>query len=245
MGRVLPVPSIQWTSDTAFEVDGTPYLSDQYGMRRDTEPTRFCVAKVPRIIDRYAALLADLAPRTIVEVGILEGASTALFADLAQPRKLVAIEYREAPTEKLRAFIERKGLQDVVSVHGGVDQADVERVQAIVDHELGGDALDLLLDDASHLLDPTRATFNALFPRLREGGVYVLEDWGTGLKPNGPRPLQPGEQPLIELVFEIVMAKGRNPRLIRDITVRSGWVTVVRGDQPVTEPFDVRTIGAP
>jgi predicted methyltransferase len=35
--------------------------------------------------------------------------------------------------------------------------------------------LDLVVDDTSHL-GPTRASFNTLFPRLRPGGVYVIED---------------------------------------------------------------------
>ena len=38
-----------------------------------------------------------------------------------------------------------------------------------------------MLDDASHELDYTRASFNTLFPRLRSGGLYIIEDWSWGL----------------------------------------------------------------
>ena len=198
-------------------------------MRSIRHPTRsrsrLCIAKHPRIIDRYAELIADLDPRVIVEVGILDGASIALFADLAKPDRLVAIEYDKGPFDKLQAFIDHRGLQDVVEVHGGVDQADTDGLAAIV----GDGPLDLVVDDASHLYGPSRATFHCLFPRLRPGGVYVLEDWATSLRHGSPAQLEPGDRPLVDLVFEIITAKGREPGSIHDITVRSGVVTIVRG----------------
>ena len=43
--------------------------------------------------------------------------------------------------------------------------------------EFDDEQLDLVVDDASHYLDPTRASFDVLFPRLRPGGLYVIEDW--------------------------------------------------------------------
>jgi hypothetical protein len=46
----------------------------------------------------------------------------------------------------------------------------------IIATEFGAMPLDLVSDDASHLLRETRASFNALFPRLRSGGEYIIED---------------------------------------------------------------------
>jgi predicted O-methyltransferase YrrM len=215
-----------------------------YGVRRGSEPTRFCLAKPPVIVDRYAAYLAELAPRTIVEVGILEGASTALFADLARPQKLVAIDHDDAPTAKLRDFIARRGLGDTVAVYGGVDQADVAALQAIVDAELGGAELDLVVDDASHRLELTRPTFNFFFPRLRPGGAYLLEDWATGLRAGGPVQLDAAETPLVQLVYEVLATKGRHPRVIGDVTVKAGWTIIERGPAPIDGPFDVRSWGS-
>lgn len=37
-----------------------------------------------------------------------------------------------------------------------------------------------MIDDASHLLTPSTATFNPLFPRLRPG-LSVIEDWSGDL----------------------------------------------------------------
>jgi hypothetical protein len=234
----MSAPEIVWTADDAFELAGTQYVLDQFGIRIGSEPERFCLAKVRRLVDRYVEFFTAFAPQTIVEVGILEGASTALFADLARPRKLVAID-RGEPSAKLLAFIERRELGEVISVFGGVDQADTGRVRSIVAQELGDAPLDLVVDDASHLLEPTRRTFNCLFPRLRPGGVYLLEDWATALRDDSPAALGPGERPLLDLVFEIVRAKGLEPQLFGDITVKGGWVLVERGTAPLDESFDI------
>lgn len=216
--------SITWTGDNTFTLEDVEYLCDLYGVRRGDDP-RFCLAKHPRIVDRYAALIEALTPRNIVEVGILDGASTALFADLAKPDRLVAVELDPVPP-KLLAFMEGR---DDIAAYGGVDQADTGELQRIIAKEITG-PLDLVVDDASHLLGPSRATFGCLFPMLRPGGVYVLEDWATGLREGGPSSHGAGERPLVDLVHEIIVAKGSDPRRIGDITVQAGWVSIVRGD---------------
>ena len=34
-----------------------------------------------------------------------------------------------------------------------------------------------MIDDASHLYEPSLASFETLFPLLRPGGTYIIEDW--------------------------------------------------------------------
>ena len=43
--------------------------------------------------------------------------------------------------------------------------------------EMGG--VDVVLDDGSHRMDHVRSTFGFLFPRLSDGGVYLVEDLHT------------------------------------------------------------------
>lgn len=39
----------------------------------------------------------------------------------------------------------------------------------------------IIIDDASHIGELTKESFNYLFKNfLKNGGVYVIEDWGTG-----------------------------------------------------------------
>lgn len=54
--------------------------------------------------------------------------------------------------------------------HWGVEQSDARTLGEIGGREFGDEPLDPVVDDASHLLEPTRTTFNALFPRLQHEG---------------------------------------------------------------------------
>src|SRR5262249_44098081 len=115
--------------------------------------------------------------QNIVELGIAQGGSTALSALVGRPRCLVSIEYDPEPVGGLVEFIELRQLGDRVRPYFGVDQADHARVAGVVDDEFGDDPLDLVIDDASHLYAQTTSSFETLFPRLRRGGLYLIEDW--------------------------------------------------------------------
>src|SRR4051794_19842173 len=136
----------------------------------------FFVSKPRELVDQYAALVTELRPERIVELGLLAGGSTALLCELADPVALVAIDNQRVHP-RLREFVARKGLEDRVHVHDDVDQADRARLAGIVETAFGGQRVDLVIDDCSHLYEQTRASFNELFPRLRPGGQYVIEDW--------------------------------------------------------------------
>jgi hypothetical protein len=88
------------------------------------------------------------------------------------------------------------------------------------------------VDDCSHLYEPTRASFNELFPRLRPGGVYLMEDWrwaheAVDLEGDG---FWPDETPLTRLVFEIVLAVPSVPGLIADVSIDADLVQIRRGE---------------
>jgi predicted O-methyltransferase YrrM len=160
--------------DTPFEIDGVEYVST---MSPRTPSSPLCVKKPPALVEAVATLLAGFQQANIVELGISQGGSTALMAQLGRPRKLVALELSPEPVTELQDFIDASGMGDNVRPYYGVDQSDRERVTQILDHEFGDEPLDLVLDDASHLLELTRTSFEVLFPRLRPGGLFVLEDW--------------------------------------------------------------------
>jgi len=46
----------------------------------------------------------------------------------------------------------------------------------VLDGEFRGTEFDIIIDDASHVLRQQIASFNILYPRLKKGGVYVIED---------------------------------------------------------------------
>ena len=217
------------------------------------------LVKHPRMVTRYEELFSALHPRRIVELGICEGGSTAFFCLLARPDRLVAVDIKSSPTVGLEAFINEHGLQDRLHTHYGFDQADVSRLRQLVANEFAGEQIDLVVDDASHYLAPTRASFNVLFPLLRPGGVFVIEDWSAehrlevGLRAleqsdealratleEHVRSGRPAATPLSVLVFELVLASAYAPELFPEIVVADGWAHVVRGGDNVNpDTFDL------
>ncbi|HEX7304786.1 class I SAM-dependent methyltransferase [Lentzea sp.] len=67
----------------------------------------------------------------------------------------------------------------IMTVRG--DQSDAEFLDRL-GRELG--PFDVVIDDGSHLNDHVRTSFHALFPHVRSGGLYVVEDLQTAYWPS-------------------------------------------------------------
>jgi SAM-dependent methyltransferase len=211
--------------------------------RISMEGADFWLFKEQPLIDRYVTLVDELRPRRIFELGIFQGGSTAFLNELARPDLLVAIDLEPPRGTALRNYLAGGGAAEHVHVHEGVDQSDRRRLAEIVEDEFGNEPLDLVVDDCSHQYEPTRASFNELFPRVRAGGVYVIEDWPWAhgvLGSAGQDGLFPGAVPLTRLLFEILLAFPSTPGLVSDVTTRFGAVEVRRGDARVDpRGFDI------
>jgi len=215
------------------------------------------IRKPADLIDSYPSLLERFHPERIVELGICSGGSTALLALLTDPKKLVALELDSEPIEPLAHFIDDRSLGDRVRPYYGVNQADRARVAEVIDQEFGGEGIDLVLDDASHLLDETQASFEVLFPRVRPGGAYVIEDWSAHhlyadmqarraarasdaslarpnkLLENLGRVLQidePGRrQPVTRLVIQLLLARASSGGAVAALEITGHWIVIQRG----------------
>jgi cephalosporin hydroxylase len=179
--------------------------------------------KHPWQVDWYERLLADIEPDRMIEIGMWDGASLAFCAELAQPSKLVGIDNRPTPNGALDEFLAARRLQARVRPYFGVDQADTRRLDEIVMTEFGDASLDLIVDDASHLLGPTRASFHRLFPRLRPRGVYVIEDWPM-------HQLVKLEDSVTMLVLETMLACAESPSTVAGVAVDQGYALITRGE---------------
>jgi SAM-dependent methyltransferase len=229
---------VSWIASDRFRIDDTTYLVTPPARVPSTDG-RLHLVKAPSLVDRYVELIKELHPGNIVELGIFEGGSTAFFGQLARPRKLVAIDISNERVAALDRFLEVHALGEAVKPYFGVDQADRQRLTQIVEEEFGDTSLDLVVDDASHFLEPTRISFNVLFPRLRPGGVYVIEDWGWG---HTGWDLKPGRTPLSVLLFELTMAMpfALTKGLVDSILIEPGWARVRRGERALDpETFDI------
>lgn len=234
------------------------HCSFTWDQERKPVPAGFLpVMKSRDQIDRYLRLRDEFQAQVVVELGIRWGGSTVLLHALFQPSRLIAIEIETAPAAALSTFIEDHDLAAVVRPHYGVNQADRDGLAAIMKEELTGAKIDLVIDDASHLLDETRTSFEILFPLMRPGGLYVIEDWNAdhlladclnAAMADADRPghaelaqtlaraaaLKPiPDARLVRLPLELVLARARTGDVIREITVMDNWVVIRRGEQPI------------
>jgi predicted O-methyltransferase YrrM len=247
---------LDWKSDDEFTVGDTSFRAlppDVFFDGVDFQPREgeFFVFKPRSMVERHAALLEGLKPRRILELGFFQGGSTVFFAELARPKRLAVLD-RERMRDSMDAverYLESQGLKDVVRTYPEVDQADRARLADLVADAFEGEPLDLIVDDCSHFYEPTRASFNELFPRLRPGGVYVIEDWRWAHTPVGsktPEGFYPDEVPLTRLLFEIVLAIPGIPDLITEIAVEPDMAIIRRGNADVDpSSFDISASSNP
>jgi cephalosporin hydroxylase len=85
--------------------------------------------------------------------------------------------------------------------HFSTSQSDRKILERIVRSELA-DEPDLVVDDASHTYEQTKASFEILFPLLRPGGIYSIEDCNWVHHPDTKR------HALSNLLFEQIMLMG-------------------------------------
>jgi SAM-dependent methyltransferase len=236
-------PKLSWKTDELLVVGDTTFrlLPDAeffWGAKPPAEAGKadFFVAKPRWLVERHIALIRELQPKHIFELGMFQGGSTTLMAELAEPRRLVAIDRAEGQKRRVDAFAADHGLEGAIRIHDGVDQADRGRLAEIVAHDFGNEPLDLVIDDCSHLYAETQASFNELFPRLRPGGIFVIEDWPWAHVAMGVEAgdgLFPDQEPLTRLLFELILAIPAMPGLIAEVTVDLGAAAVRRGDAEV------------
>jgi SAM-dependent methyltransferase len=214
----------------------------------DSGDQLFSIRKDRIRIEEYLEMIGRFENDNFVELGIGSGGSVALTALVAPPRKLVAVDLGADRIGALDELIAERGLGERVRLFYGVDQADPGRLAAIIEEEFGAEPLGLVIDDASHRLEETRASFEALFPRLRPGGLFVIEDWNhqhlvsralaaaladpsPELKARVERSIgeSPPDPPLTRLVVELILIQAESDDFVREVRLDRRWARVYRG----------------
>jgi SAM-dependent methyltransferase len=197
--------------------------------------------KSPGLIAQYRTFWhqhPDFACDRVLELGLWKGGSLAFWAEALQPSRLVGMDLRSASSSP--AFDAYLAAQpERLRAYWGVDQGDADRIRGIVAANFDG-PLDLVIDDASHLYGPTRASFEAVFPLLRPGGLYIIEDWAWHHWPSF-QSVFAGQIPLTRLVTELAEAVGSSG-LVMGLAVYQGFVAVRRGPGACPEPFTLDAV---
>lgn len=201
----------------------------------------FVFYKIKKLVDQYEHFFAsrNFECRRFFELGLWEGGGLAFWYETLKPDKIVGIDLADkTDSNYFRRYVAERGLQDRLKTFWRVDQSDSQRLTEIVTREFDG-PLDLILDDASHIYEPTLSSFQTLFHFLRPGGFYIIEDWAWEHWPacHGPDYSLSRHKGLTELVCQLVQAAGTSESLVRSATIFEGFAAIERSNSNVPETF--------
>jgi hypothetical protein len=224
---------VEWTDDTRFDVNGHGFEFVRHDAMPDPPTGRFSVYKWRELLEAYNELLSEPV-ESMVELGVWHGGGTVLFNELLHPQRLVALDVQ--PVNPSPEFSRYLAVHDEVSVHWGVHQEDGVTLRSLVTGPL-----DLVIDDASHEYDNTAASFDVLFPMLRPGGWYVIEDWGWPFVEEHAEGAYKTLRSLSDLLLDIAaLTISRGPGWVKKVLVVGSFIAVERGDAEITA-LDVRS----
>jgi hypothetical protein len=216
--------------------------SDDWDLGEDC----FRLYKTKSLVDQYARYWSGnngFEAKNILELGIWDGGSVAFWFEFFHPEKHVAVDILErTDSDYFQRYKSSRGLERTIRTYWGTNQSDSDALRRIIQNEFSGE-LDLVIDDASHIYEPTKASFETVFPLLRPGGLYIMEDWGWEYWESyyaSGNPLS-SERGLTKLVLELMGATASSTDLISSLSIFQGFVAVERGrlDLSVQSKFQI------
>ncbi len=117
------------------------------------------------LVDKKIALL---------ELGVFKGESIRFWRDYFLHGKIYGVDIKHVDIEDQTGRVQ---------IFKG-SQCDIKFLDSI---STNSGPYDIIIDDASHIGEYTKISFWHLFNNyLKSGGIYVIEDWGTGYYKNFP-----------------------------------------------------------
>jgi SAM-dependent methyltransferase len=114
-------------------------------------------------------------PINLLELGLHRGGSAQMWRDYFQYGQVFGVDLNPV------------SLSDTTRIHVFVGDATDRGLYDHIATETGIGQFDIIIDDASHIGANVRKSFEYLFrERLAPGGIYVIEDWGTGYMQGWP-----------------------------------------------------------
>ena len=104
--------------------------------------------------------------KKIIEIGSLEGGSTAAFH----------FYFSNAIIECLDINFDRHKIISKRINKNYVDQSNEKQLKSFIKKKINKNNLDIVIDDGSHNENDILITFKNLFPKIKKGGWYVIED---------------------------------------------------------------------
>ena len=210
---------------------------------RESNDECFIVGKAPGMLRAMIDHLGDHEPRRIVDIGVYKGGSVVMMNEVFRPDALLALEINPADLPPLTRYLSTRGGGRVWFVRG-IDQSDRPNLHRACELAFGDHPIDLVVDDASHVYEPTLGSFTALFPRLAPGGLYVIEDWGWAHWPGTHWQERHGgpefatRTPLSNLLIDLAVLVAGRPDAFAHVAFDGASIYVKRGAGELGPDFD-------
>ena len=231
------VPALIWDANSNLRVNNIDFrLShDTSELKRESSTAEsFILGKPRHMVERAVSIAARRRVSNIFEIGILHGGSVVLYDLVFSPTRMVAIDHVPEPVKVLDDYIARHDKAEVIRPYYGVSQSDRTAMEGLLSAEFPQRDIDLIIDDASHYYDETRAAFNICFPFLSPGGLYLIEDWAwahwNGDYWQGKDSFFAGKTALSNLLIELFMLSASRPDLIENLFIDHNMLVVCKGD---------------
>lgn len=126
----------------------------------------------------------DVEHLAILEIGAKEGKSLKSWVEyFSKPSRVDGVAYMADPVKaKAKACEAGQLLCNVVNIYS-VDQSNPQQLEnfakEVEEKDPQHPGWDVIIDDGSHVPMHQLTTFKHLFPKLRPGGLYIVEDMET------------------------------------------------------------------
>lgn len=226
-----------YISDNLAKVAGISFRFSTTDYSLSTNDSSVALLKPKGFLQYFEYLIFENNVKNVVEFGIFEGGMGVFLTSLKKDLRYLGFDI-SSPVVGLQNFLNCHGdIGQRVITHFNVGQND-SRVPKLIDDFLEGEQLDLIIDDASHQYFETQKAFELSFPILKEGGCYVIEDWGWLHWGGYEIPVHwKHSQALTKLVFKLVMLCASNPEIIAEINVFPSMVIIKKGKQKISGDF--------
>jgi spermidine synthase len=128
------------------------------GLKHDTDKS----TRYHGYLDFYEKNLPSK-PKRILEIGVMHGASLKMWRDYYPDAEVIGVDISEP-----------------IVING----VTTLKLDATTDEVKKLGKFDIIIDDGSHMTADQQKTFKLLFPKLKKGGVYIMEDIHTSFMQN-------------------------------------------------------------
>ena len=122
-------------------------------------------------LDNYSKYFSSLKNKEVnlLELGVFKGGSIKLWKEYFKQGKIVGLDLKLRDNFNEDRIITYEGQQEDINLLDKISNINAPN------------GFDIIIDDCSHFGDLTKISFWHLFnDHLKNGGGYVIEDWGTG-----------------------------------------------------------------